>query len=316
MVVQLSADDDRTNALKQGWTNVSMAVDCLHAMLYKEDTTYPSCANYLAKYDLDSKNISTTDTKVVAKRSMHISQTLRQKICEWSFDVVDHFGYQREAAVLSTCYFDRFASISQVKGDPLSPRRFQLAAVASLLIAVKVDGMREIQSGKITISMLVTLSRGRYSFQEIQQMEREILNVLQWKLNPPTTIRFISQLAQFFPAFGNSSSRTSHDIYLNILEMANYFAELSVCVPELAIEHKPSAIAFACLLSAINLTDTSSLPYGFCQSFKDSVEDALKDRVNPKKVNEIVAILELICPNKISEHDLNNNLQKDTMQPQ
>jgi len=299
-ITAASTENGHTVSSKKELSEMSIAIERLHVMLHQEYTIYSNLTNYLTKEDTScvTPGISFTE------RSMDIDRVLRQKTCEWIFDVVDFFGYSREAAMLAAYYLDRFASLSFTKGMPLSRRSFQLASIASLLIATKIDGGSPTTDKgykKLTISTLVGLGRGQHSFEEIQQMEIKILRVLWWKVNPPTMAQFISHLMLLFPSqknIGTSSQRTD----LIVFEMAKYLSELAVCVSELAIEHKPSEIAFASLIIAIDSANTSSIPQDFLTAFKVDAANILNIHADSKEIHEISAIFKMICP-KIAEQN-------------
>eukprot|EP00957_Ditylum_brightwellii_P196352 14960129-Ditylum_brightwellii.AAC.1 len=60
-------------------------------MLHQEVTAYPCCENYAIDINLPrSPCIQSKDMKGT------INDKWRQKICEWAFEVVDYFEYNRE----------------------------------------------------------------------------------------------------------------------------------------------------------------------------------------------------------------------------
>eukprot|EP00957_Ditylum_brightwellii_P156464 11907594-Ditylum_brightwellii.AAC.1 len=86
-----------------------IAVDKIRAMMHNETETYSCCGSYLKQ---------------------GIGEDWRLKICNWAYDVVDHFKYDREAVALAMSYLDRFMDYSISNGLHLSKKCFQLSAIA------------------------------------------------------------------------------------------------------------------------------------------------------------------------------------------
>mmetsp|Transcript_4709 Transcript_4709/g.6705 ORF Transcript_4709/g.6705 Transcript_4709/m.6705 type:complete len:176 (-) Transcript_4709:862-1389(-) len=61
----------------------------------------------------------------------------RSKICEWCYRVIDHFQYDRKVVSIAIDYFDRFL-MAHPGADSMSSRNYQLAAMTSLYIAMKI----------------------------------------------------------------------------------------------------------------------------------------------------------------------------------
>lgn len=89
----------------------------------------------------------------------------REKICEWSYQVVDHFDFSREIVCISLSYLDRFLSVRRA-----DQKIFQLAAMTTLYIAIKLY-----EPGTLKISSLIKLSRGYFTAAHVRSMEKTIL---------------------------------------------------------------------------------------------------------------------------------------------
>jgi len=61
---------------------------------------------------------------------------------------------------------------------------YQLLAVPALYIAIKINGEVKLSAGK-----LAAISRGTYSMENIEAMERTILHCLSWRVCAPTAIQ-------------------------------------------------------------------------------------------------------------------------------
>ncbi|KAL7468077.1 hypothetical protein ACHAXS_008304, partial [Conticribra weissflogii] len=75
--------------------------------------------------------------------------------------------------------------------DPLngmSRQQYSLAAFASFYIAAKVynSGPQVISS-----SVLSSMVRGKFTSEQIEEMEVEILTILRFRVNPPTAVTYV-----------------------------------------------------------------------------------------------------------------------------
>lgn len=163
----------------------------------------------------------------------------REKMCEWSYRVCDHFQTGREIVAVSFSYLDRFV-------DKCSCDRsaFKLAAMTTLYMANKIYGGQP----SITIAALSELSRGEFEPSHISDMEVIILETLAWRLHPPTAQCFIDS---FFSYISVPSKGT---IPSAIYQRAIFFAELSVYDYAFVPKEK-SLIAIASLMNAMEGMD-------------------------------------------------------------
>jgi hypothetical protein len=245
-------------------------VDQLQAMLRQEQTHYLPCMDYLKACEL-------------CPDPLKVTSKWRLKICEWIFEVIDHFGFERDAASTALAYLDRsVAATSEAAGKSVSKREYQLYAVTSLYIAVKVHGEVDDAEGsrkKLQITAFQQLSRGFFTVETIEMMERRILSLLDWHVNPPTASQFLVQLLQLLPRWSTHESTTSYETAVtSIFDVAKYLTELSCCEEYFSFEATPSCVAHASLLCAIDaLRDTMPLPREVNEKFLCNI--ALASRV-------------------------------------
>jgi hypothetical protein len=236
------------------------AVDRLRAMLRQEQTHYSSCPDYLKAGELCYDPL-----KVISR--------WRLKICEWIFEVVDHFGFERDAAATALNYLDRsVAAASEATGLPVSKREYQLYAVTSLYIAVKLHGEVDEAVGsrkKLKITAFQELSRGFFTVETIETNERRILSLLNWHMNPPTASQFLSQLLRLLPQWSTQESILSYEaVVASVVDIAKYLTELSVCDESFSFESTPAFVAYASLLCAFDaIRDTMPLPHEVIAKF-------------------------------------------------
>ena len=125
---------------------------------------YYRCPNYVLPSQIKAQEPSLSSDYTSSLPSA-TSLMLRHKICAWNFQVIDHCELDRELAFISLNYLDRYLSCTNVNKEI-----FQLAAMASLFLAIKVYN-----SGPLKASSLVEMSRGRFKKEHIISMENSIL---------------------------------------------------------------------------------------------------------------------------------------------
>lgn len=224
----------------------------ISAMRKQEENQY-RCANYLSpdyqyrhqSRPLPAAALITTSTPPSSDISLSASassgglnEIWREKICEWSYQVVDHFDFNREIVAISLSYLDRFLATRQV-----NKKIFQLAAMTTLYLAIKLFESRSLQ-----MTSLIELSRGYFTVDHIATMEATILRSLSWHVHPPTTLALTRHLIQLLPIECDRSLR--HDI----MELSRFLSELSVC-DYFFVTRKPSSVALATLMNAMDGMD-------------------------------------------------------------
>lgn len=165
-----------------------------------------------------------------------LNSSWREKICHWSFNVIDHFDLSREVVAVSMSLFDRFLA---TRGNRCNGSTALLASLTTLHIAIKVHEVR-----KIKLTTLANLSRGQFGAKHIEEMEWMVLTSLNWHIHPPTSMSFLSHLLLLLPPQVSDSSK--EDIYA----LSRYITELSVCDSSF-VEINPSAVAFSAILNSL-----------------------------------------------------------------
>lgn len=174
---------------------------CLKTLLHQGEAY--RCGDYLR-----NRSPSMVEFKKSSKDSS-LDENCREKMCEWGYKVCDHFRIPREIVAFAFSYLDRF-----VERCGCDRTAFKLAAMTSLYIATKT-----LNGKQISISTLAELSRGEFQSPHIAEMERIMLDILEWKLHPPTVQAYIRQLLLLTPS--------RKDIEL-IYHHAMFLAEMSV----------------------------------------------------------------------------------------
>ena len=183
----------------------------------------------------------------------------RRIMASWSYDIVDACSIDRELACIGMSYFDRFictpvgrstiiTASSSCKNNGSRRRKFQLAFLTCLVIALKVRGGMQVDSPFVS----ETICQGMYSPQEIVQMESIILKALQWRLNGPSPQEFIVGLLHLLPSTSVSSSNHKVRVVKEKLKTLAYsHVESSMLDYTMAVQ-LPSRVAYAALLVAMS----------------------------------------------------------------
>ncbi|KAL3762070.1 hypothetical protein ACHAW5_002583 [Stephanodiscus triporus] len=159
-----------------------------------------------------------------------------EKICEWCYQVVDHFDLNREVVSVAMSYRDRYLATHTI-----NRRIFQLAAMTALHLAIKLH-----EQGKLSMSSFIDLSRGYFMEEHIVTMDEVMLQSLGWHVHPPTPLAFCRDFMRLVSGEIEPGARR------DISELARFMTELSVCSYWFSTK-RPSSIALAAVISAIEL---------------------------------------------------------------
>jgi hypothetical protein len=221
--------------------------DEIEAMLEIETNHYSPPMNYLA---FDSCKSG-------------VNENWRRRLCEWMFEVTDHYDFDREVVSFAFDYLDRSISLAYgpTSRKKLSKKEYQLYAVTSLYLAIKVHGEMDSDDGKrikLRISAFQELSRGCFKTETIEAKEIEFLALLQWRVNPPTCARCIYSYLHLLPEWTSAEFETPReDIICHIFDVAKYLTELSIFVSEFSFNYSPSTIAYGAIICAIDYVEES-----------------------------------------------------------
>lgn len=196
----------------------------------------------------------------------------REKICEWSYQVADHFDLTRDLVYIALNYVDRVCAASDTMELLRDKSRFQLLAMSALCLAIKLHGGMDTHAPGVESSIVETilhLGRGHFSAEELKAMEIDALQHLQWRLNPPTPQTFVSYIIELFPM----------EKMTEISEIALYAIELSVHDYYL-IPSKPSVLALAALSNAAQML-------GYSDAW---MTDIMKDLLRQDEYEEAINI--------------------------
>jgi len=231
--------------------------------LHKQEAAYRS-DDYISTM---RKEPSDHDKKIVDVKC-------RYTMVKWCNKIIDFCKASQETASMAMSNLDRFLSTEQGNFCLYDRRWFQLAAMCSLQLAVKMN-----ESSTLEIDTLIELSRGVFTVDEIVLMEQDILSALSWRLCPPTANEFLALFFDMLPA----SLSTAHK------EVLHKRSKKQIC---LSLPHyefcilKFSAVAFAALLNSM---EEVKVPRQIKENFIKCATDVgfhyTNDIIRPLRVN-------------------------------
>ena len=170
------------------------------------------------------------------------SANCRYNIVDWCYRMIDFCNLNRETVAIAMNFVDRFIVTKQGQSYRINNTLYQLVAVTALYTAVKIH---EVQS--IDLQSLSNVSKGIYSLKQIEEVEREIVDALQWRMNPPTAMSFVRGLVELIPYHSKASAKVKE----SILKLVRVQTEYAVFDQEL-IHCKMSTIGYCSLINALN----------------------------------------------------------------
>jgi hypothetical protein len=278
--------------------------DEIKAMLEVESNFYRSPSNYLA-YDSCKSGVN---------------ENWRRRLCEWMFEVTDHYDFDREVVSFAFDYLDR--SISLAYGPTsktiLSKRDYQLYAVTSLYLAIKVHGEMDSDVDgkriKLRISAFQELSRGCFNTETIEAKEIEFLTLFQWRINPPTCARCIHSYLHFLPEWTSMEFECPReDIVCQIFDVAKYLTELSIFVSEFSFNYRPSMIAYSAIICAIDYVEESTkrIPDFIKVRFLLNIKEVSKILTpESQDVRRLQTMLKKLAPKMFTNYDCHYSLPR------
>lgn len=189
-------------------------------------------------------------------------------------------------------YFDRYVS-SHKSCDFHTKDKYQIIAVTSLFLAIKLHSMSEDCLVKNRSHALARLLYSHVNPQEIYAMEMDILQILDWRLNPPTLHQFALNFSQLHP-LGDCCSTTTSYLY----EATRYQVELAIFIPALLAKFTSSVIVYAALKNAEEKI-ASDNPHILTADMKQSFEALMTDptvTMDPIAVAQCQLSLKRLCP--------------------
>ncbi len=210
--------------------------DRIAVMLVQEENEY-SCYDYLA-----------ANEAIRRKAAKPVDEDCRVKMCEWCYQVVDFCKFRRETVGIGMSYLDRYMCSKKGKKALGDRKEYQLVAMTCLYVAIKLHEPLEMET-----SLLADLSRGCYTEMEFADMEKNILEAIEWRVSGPTPLAFVLHYISFLPDIISSS------VIEAIFDYARYQTELAIG-DHYFVKTKPSVVGMAALLNALEGMDSNLVP--------------------------------------------------------
>jgi Cyclin, N-terminal domain len=192
----------------------------------------------------------------------------RYKVATWCNELMHFCNMSQETVELAMSCLDRFmfttSTLTNVHSNELrlkawtDPTTYQLASMTSFYMAVKVQEPAafnpEIVANK--------LSRGTYTVQQIEQMEIDIIDTLQWYMNPPTITAVVREFMLLLKPIltSNVTSRTicTVDSYMDRKLQSYISRQIHFSVVEYSMLNIPVHIkAYCIILNALEMLNVS-----------------------------------------------------------
>lgn len=165
----------------------------------------------------------------------------RYRMLTFFYDLVQKIGSSRDTAEIAISYLDRFLASPHFGCQALQSKRlFQLVSNTCLYVAVKIHELKA-----MTPTLLADLSHGVFTADDVVSCELVLLQTLQWRLNPPTSLSFVRQYMELLP-HKIVSEETRRAVY----DLARHQTELALEDARLFCERK-SLIAYIAVQNAL-----------------------------------------------------------------
>ena len=165
-----------------------------------------------------------------------VNPAMRSILVDWLVEVGLEYRLSSDTLFMSVAFIDRFLSLKDVKRNKL-----QLVGITSMLVASKYE---EIYAPQVDEFCFIT--DNTYNREEVLNMERDLLRLLEFDLTQPNTKTF---LRRYIKA---ASAEISLDVVFEFL--VSYLAELTLMDYSL-LKFLPSQIAASCIVLGLFLLD-------------------------------------------------------------
>lgn len=207
-----------------------------HVDIDSEDRDDPmACTTYvndIFEYLRESELKRRPTTTYMESVQSDINPMMRSILLDWLVEVGMEYRLTSDTLFLSAAYIDRFLSLVDVKRN-----RLQLVGVTAMLVASKYE---EIYAPQVEEFCYIT--DNTYTREQVLEMERELLRVLDFDLTQPTIKTF---LRRYIKA---ASGEIPLDVTFEFL--CSYLAELTLMDYGM-LNYLPSMVAAACVTVAL-----------------------------------------------------------------
>jgi len=171
---------------------------------------------------------------------VRVDDACRRKMIEWCFQVVQFYDIEREIVVVGFSYVDRYIGELTDRSILNDRKKYQLLVMTSIYLGTKVFGTKVID-----INLLVNLGRETYLKEEFEEMERDILETLQWRVHPPTSMSFVRHLLMVA-----SMLKMDADLVLELQKLSYFQIEKSLYEYKNSLIN-PSVVAICSIVNSL-----------------------------------------------------------------
>ena len=235
-----------------------LTIDALYAMMEQDNTHF--CQDYLN----DGDCISINDHDDGSSHKLKAED--RAQIVDWCYGVVDVLPLARLNVAVAMSIADRFMGnpnqllINQFTPHIFSPQEimynramFQLLAVSALYIAIKIN-----EQIIFSVEQCAEATHGMYTVEEIEAMERSILECLEWKVSAPTALEVGYAVLELMTPQVQDVCDMNNELMGSIIDDFAFQTENAVRDYHLVTTERTSTIAIMALLNAIKYNEKMS----------------------------------------------------------
>ena len=241
-----------------------LTIDALHAMM-EQDITH-TCRDYLNDGDCISEDEVLISDDHVSESSQKLTVEDRAQIVDWCYSLIDLCQLARSNVVMAMSIADRFMSnpngllVSQFTPYSFSPQEirhnrtmFQLLAVSALYTTIKIN-----EQVIFSAENFADATQGVYTAEEIEAMERTILECLAWKVSAPTALEVGCTVLELMTPQVQDVIDVNNDLMGSIIDDFAFQTECAVRDYHLVTTERTSTIAIMALLNAIKYDEKMS----------------------------------------------------------
>jgi uncharacterized membrane protein YgcG len=299
----------------------------IEAMISRETTAYDVHDDYFAQTLLSlslSSSLSSSSSSLSSNSSRSSNQQQQQQqqrrrrscdvdvvdsscrfvMTKWCISLCNFCNYNtnrgRLVSSIMSCV-DRFVSTKRGRYVLFDRERYQLVVMSSLYVQAKIH-----QSQALNPTSISKLSRGKFTKDDIEQMECEILTTLQWNINPPTSNDYVNEILNHLLNDDNVDD-DEKTTTTRIIALVHCQIDEATCDYELSCLYRPSHVAFAAILNAlesINNNNNNNNKTSDDDSDNDDNNLALLLLQKFKSKSKLYKILQI-------GHDIDNNNDND-----
>ena len=118
----------------------------------------------------------------------------RTLMVQWFYNMSPCCNITGEVVEITLSLVDRYLSTPQAAPERACRSSFQLVCLTALYLAAKIHNQIALAP-----NLVARFSEGVYSGQDITNMEKQMLQALNWRVHPPTCCAYLGHLMQLVP---------------------------------------------------------------------------------------------------------------------